>query len=104
LSEDSLDVINPIFNTNSKLEPEVSAIDKAKAFVHEVNIYDKDLLPQEELNFIEDIKRNPQNDESSTDENSLEDGEKEDVALDETVILFSNPKGGVVEKEPQSNN
>ena len=102
LSEDSLDVINPIFNTNSKLEPEVSAIDEAKAFVHAVDIYDKDLLPQEELNFIEDIKRDPQNNESSTDADSSE--EEEDAALDETVILFSNSRDGVVEKGPLSSN
>ena len=94
LSEDSLGVIEPIFNQNPQLESEVSSLNEENISVKESSAYDKSLLPQAELQFIEDLKEKSLKIVEPAPPEVEEEGDEEDEKklLEETVILFSKKK------------
>ena len=56
LSDDSLSVIKPIFNQNLKPESEVAQNEDHTVSIEDIDVFETPLLPQNELNFIEDLK------------------------------------------------
>ena len=56
LSDDALNVIKPMFNQNANLESEVAQTEDHTVTIEDIDVFDTPLLPQEELDFIDDLK------------------------------------------------